>query len=393
MERLRRPGGCETTACDSQPVLFHGVLLWLTVGLSFISGKSLRQLRDKSMLFFKGTMLTALLVASYVDQAHAAHGVGYNFGIGLSSRPLPFQEVVQILQNSKANAVKIFHHNAEFLQAMSGVDIHVVAGTLNELIPTFADDYEAAKGYINDNVRPFVPGTKIKAIVVGNEADFQGNTHHLPKLLPAMRNVHKALHHFGLDSQIKVTHPFSYGIMGNSYPPSAGAFKEDLKPMMRDLLQFLADTGSPFMVNVYPFLTALNPEIPLSYALYQATPEQYVVDGQHTYTNLMDAMVDGALAAMEREGYGNVHLDIGEVGWPTKGHALATVENARIFNTGLVKHILSKKGTPRRPGWMQMYIFALLDEDLKGTDIIGAFEPYWGVYTMEGNPKYQLDLA
>ncbi|GBG83353.1 hypothetical protein CBR_g37067 [Chara braunii] len=395
MTMLRRSGGSESGRC-LRPFLLPR---WLAVDLSFISEQSSRSLgqvdRHMISLFLSGTMLAAMmLMSTCVEPGHAAqHGAGFNFGIDLSSRPLPFDRVVETLQTSKANAVKIFRHNAKFLQAVSGVDIHVVAGIANEQIPILANDYEAAKGYISDNIKPFVPATKIKIIVVGNEANEPYALKFLPQLVAAMRHVHRAVQHFGLQEQIKVTHPFSFGIMGTSYPPSAGAFQDKHKPMLGELLQFLADTGSPFMINIYPFLTvAQNAEIPLSYALYQATPEQHQEDGQHKYTNLMDAMVDSTLAAMEREGFPNLHLEVGEVGWPTGGHALATVENARLFNTGLVKHILSKKGTPRRPGWMQMYIFALLDEDQKSTDI-GPFEPFWGVYTMEGVPKYPLDLT
>ncbi|GBG93308.1 hypothetical protein CBR_g63954, partial [Chara braunii] len=188
-----------------------------------------------------------------------------------------------------------------------------------------------------------------------------------------------------------LTSPLNMNVLAASYPPSEGRFQEELVPVMREMMQFLNETGSHLTVNVYPFFpTYLDPSIPLSLPLFRGEEGYY--DGEFHYTNMLDAMVDAVVCAMEKEGFANLPLVVGEVGWPTGGDAIATVENARVFNNYLVGHVVSGQGTPRRPGRMQMYIFELLDEDLKPTEI-GPFEVYWGLNMMNGTPKYEIDLT
>ncbi|MED6158830.1 hypothetical protein PIB30_036546 [Stylosanthes scabra] len=67
---------------------------------------------------------------------------------------------------------------------------------------------------------------------------------------------------------------------------------------------------------------------------------------------------------------------------------------ARVFNQGLVNHVLSNKGTLLRPNSppMDIYIFSLLDEGAKSI-LSRSFERYWGIFYFDGKAKYPLNLG
>lgn len=88
----------------------------------------------------------------------------------------------------------------------------------------------------------------------------------------------------------------------------------------------------------------------------------------------------------------NLSIIVGEIGWPTDGDMNANIQYARQFNQGLVNHVSSSQGTPLRPGPMDVYLFSLIDEDLKSIQP-GNFERHWGVFYYDGTPKYQLSLS
>lgn len=116
-----------------------------------------------------------------------------------------------------------------------------------------------------------------------------------------------------------------------------------------------------------------------------------VVDGGMTYQNTFDANHDTLVAALRRNGYPNVSIIVGEVGWPTDGDANANPQYARQFNQGFLTHIASGQGTPLRPGPVDAYLFSLIDEDQKSIEP-GNFERHWGVFYYDGQPKYPLSL-
>ncbi|KAL6520428.1 hypothetical protein OROHE_017016 [Orobanche hederae] len=55
--------------------------------------------------------------------------------------------------------------------------------------------------------------------------------------------------------------------------------------------------------------------------------------------------------------------------------------------------VLSNKGTPMGPGVppMEVYLFSLFDEGAKSV-LPGNFERHWGIFTFDGQDKYQLNL-
>ncbi|KAG0503369.1 hypothetical protein HPP92_003441 [Vanilla planifolia] len=92
-----------------------------------------------------------------------------------------------------------------------------------------------------------------------------------------------------------------------------------------------------------------KPDFPQDYAFFEGSSHP-VVDGTNVYYNAFDGNFDTLVAALNRIGYAQLPIVIGEVGWPTDGAFGANLSAARAFNQGLVNHVLSNKGTPLRPG-------------------------------------------
>ncbi|MCI67020.1 glucan endo-13-beta-glucosidase 8-like, partial [Trifolium medium] len=52
----------------------------------------------------------------------------------------------------------------------------------------------------------------------------------------------------------------------------------------------------------------------------------------------------------------------------------------------------NKEGSPLRPGPMNVYLFGLVDENLKSV-APGDFERHWGIFHYDGKPKFPIDLS
>jgi glucan endo-1,3-beta-glucosidase 5/6 len=232
-------------------------------------------------------------------------------------------------------------------------------------------------------------------VAVGNEpflTTFNGT--YLNTTFPAMQNVQAALSKAGLGDRVKVTVPLNADVYQSpTGKPSDGDFRGDIHGLMLTIARFLASTGAPFVANVYPFISLYSdPNFPPDYAFFQGAPGSAVVDGGVTYQNTFDANHDTLVAALRRNGFGNVSVVVGEVGWPTDGDANANLDYARRFNQGFLSHIASGRGTPLRPGPVDAYLFSLIDEDQKSIQP-GNFERHWGIFYYDGTPKYPLSLA
>ncbi|KAF2284291.1 hypothetical protein GH714_020261 [Hevea brasiliensis] len=74
------------------------------------------------------------------------------------------------------------------------------------------------------------------------------------------------------------------------------------------------------------------------------------------------------------------------------GAQYATTMYAQKFYDGLLKKLAEKKGTPLRPGILNVYLFSLLDEDVKSI-LPGFFERHWGLFRYDGQAKFPMDLS
>lgn len=231
-------------------------------------------------------------------------------------------------------------------------------------------------------------------VAVGNEPFLQTyNGSFLKTTFPALQNVQSALIKAGLSSQVKVTIPLNADMYESSTGlPSGGDFRADIHDLMLAIVKFLSDNGAPFTVNIYPFISLYtDSNFPVEYAFFDdnATP---LNDGGTSYYNMFDANYDTLVWALQKNGYGNLPIIVGEIGWPTDGDRNANLMYAQRFNQGFMSHISGGKGTPMRPVPVDAYLFSLIDEDSKSIDP-GNFERHWGIFTYDGLPKYQLNLG
>lgn len=174
--------------------------------------------------------------------------------------------------------------------------------------------------------------------------------------------------------------------------PSAGRFRSDISEEMMQIVQFLHQNNAPFTVNIYPFLSLyLSENFPVDYAFFDGTANP-VVDHGIQYTNVFDANFDTLVSALTAAGYGDTLILVGEVGWPTNGDKNANVNLAYRFYRGLLPRLAANIGTPLRPGYIEVYLFGLLDEDAKSIEP-GSFERHWGIFRYDGQPKFPMDLS
>ncbi|KAG0580923.1 hypothetical protein M758_4G213600 [Ceratodon purpureus] len=326
------------------------------------------------------------------------HVMGINYGRIANDLPSPY-EAVQKIKSMKIGRVKIFNSDAGVLSALANTGLEVVSALPNEDIPGVAQSMTASDQWVNKNVLAHYPATNIVSIIVGNELfSYESMKPTWAKLMPAINNLHSSLAKQNLTSHIKLSTAVALDVLSSSYPPTAGAFKEELVGQyLQPLLKFLYNSQSHFYVNVYPYFAwASDPEhIPLDYALFGASTPG-VTDNGKSYYNLLDAQLDAVNAALEKVGYGQVRLAISETGWPTAGDAAqvgANVANAATYNRRLVRKMLSnsKVGTPMRPGvFIPTFIFALFNENQKTGQ---GTEKHWGVMFPNGTNVYSIDMT
>lgn len=175
--------------------------------------------------------------------------------------------------------------------------------------------------------------------------------------------------------------------------PSTGDFRNDILDLMLQIVKFLSDNGSPFTVNIYPFISLYNdPNFPVDFAFFDDNYTAPLNDNGKIYQNVFDANYDTLVWALQKHGFGNLTIIVGEIGWPTDGDRNANVKSAQRFNQGFMSRVKAGKGTPMRSGPVDAYLFSLIDEDAKSI-LPGNFERHWGIFYFDGRTKYQLNLG
>lgn len=231
-------------------------------------------------------------------------------------------------------------------------------------------------------------------VAVGNEPFLQTyNGSFLKTTFPALENIQSALIKAGLSNQVKVTVPLNADVYSSSTGfPSGGDFRSDIHDYMIQIVKFLSDNNAPFTVNIYPFISLyIDSNFPVEYAFFDGNASP-LNDGGTSYYNMFDANHDTLVWALNKNGFQNLPIIVGEIGWPTDGDRNANIEYARRFNQGFMNHIAGGKGTPLRSGPVDAYLFSLIDEDDKSIQP-GNFERHWGVFYFDGQPKYSLNLG
>ncbi|CAA3027141.1 Glucan endo-1,3-beta-glucosidase 14 [Olea europaea subsp. europaea] len=257
-------------------------------------------------------------------------------------------------------------------------------------------DPAEAQTWIRQHVQPYISQTKITCITVGNEILTSNDAQMMSNLLPAMQTMYNSLSNLGLSKEVYVTTAHSIGILGNSFPPSAGAFRQDLANYIQRILDFHSQTGSPFLINAYPFFAYKdNPgHVSLEYVLFEPNPGMRDPGTNLNYDNMLYAQIDAVYTAIKAMGHTDIQVKVSETGWPSKGdpnEVGASTDNARLYNTNMLNRIQQHQGTPAKPSVaVDIYVFALFNENLKPGP---SSERNYGLYYPNGTLVYDIGSA
>ncbi|KAG2618404.1 putative glucan endo-1,3-beta-glucosidase GVI [Panicum virgatum] len=317
----------------------------------------------------------------------AEGAIGVNYGMVANNLPAP-EQVISMYKARNISYVRLFHPDTSVLNALRGSGIGVVLGTLNEDLQRLASDPSYAASWVATNVQPFAGSVQFRYINAGNEVVPGDAAAHV---LPAMQNLESALRSAGVGG-VAVTTAVATAVLGASYPPSQGAFSEAAAPVMAPIVSYLSSRNAPLLVNVYPYFaySSSGGEVALGYALLSAGSgaAASVADGGVVYTNMFDAIVDAAHAAVEKAGVQGLELVVSETGWPSGGGEGASVENAAAYNNNVVRHVGG--GTPRRPGKaVETYLFAMFNENGKPEGV----EQHFGLFQPDMSEVYHVDFS
>jgi len=318
---------------------------------------------------------------------------GINYGQIADNLPSP-NRVAALIKSLNVTKIKLYDSDPNVLSAFSNSDVEFIIGVRNEDLPSLRDPSKA-QSWIQQHVQPYISQTKITCITVGNEIFDYKMSQLTENLLPAMQSMYNALVNLGLADQVTVTSAHSYNILASSFPPSSGAFRQDLIQYIQPILNFHAQIKSPFLINAYPFFAYKdNPnQISLNYVLFQPNSGSIDPITNLRYDNMLFAQIDAVYAAMKRLGHTDIEVRISETGWPSNGdpdEVGATPQNAEIYNSNLLKKIEQQQGTPAKPSVpIDIFVFALFNENLKSGP---ASERNYGLYYPDGNPVYNIGL-
>ncbi|KAL6552208.1 hypothetical protein OROGR_008362 [Orobanche gracilis] len=336
-----------------------------------------------------------LFTLSFWAPSYVVEGLGVNWGTQASQNLHP-RIIAQLLKDNKISKVKLFDSDPWTVKFFAGTGIEVMLGIPNNQLRSLAKDYGKAKEWVKHNVTKHLydGGVDIRYVAVGNEPFLTSyNGSNLETTFPALKNIQRALNEHGLSDKIKTTIPQNADVYDSGTDgPSSGQFRSDIRDLMSQIVQFFQDNDSPFLVNIYPFLSLYqNPNFPIEFAFFDGGAKP-VNDNGISYTNMLDANLDTLVWSLRKVGAPKVKIIIGEIGWPTDGNVNANMDMAKRFYDGFFKKMKSGHGSPLYKDNLDYYLFSLTDENQKSV-APGDFERHWGIFRYDGQPKFPIDIT
>ncbi|KAJ4975641.1 hypothetical protein NE237_000747 [Protea cynaroides] len=355
-----------------------------------------------SLLLFLATVFAIQEAAGVVAELKKQQGsdepfVGLNVGTDVSNLLSP-ADLVSFIQLQKITQIRLYDADSDILHALARTKIRVIVGVPNNQLLAIGSSNTTAAAWIDRNVAAFYPETLITGVAVGDEV-LTTIPSSAPLLLPAIQSLYSALVASNLHKKITISTPHAASIILDPFPPSQAFFNQSLTSVMLPLLQFLSRTGSPLMMNLYPYYVFMENKgvVPLDSSLFKPlTPSKEMVDPNTLlhYTNVLDAMIDGAYFSMKNLNITDVEVLVTETGWPAKGDSkepYATIDNADTYNSNLIKHVFDRGGTPLHPEvTSSVYLYELFNEDLRAPPVS---EANWGLFYGNGTAVYLLHVS
>jgi len=350
--------------------------------------------------------------------------IGINFSVGLMNNPLDLSLASSKVRQLGITKVKLFTCDWPTVDALiddyvaNGVpSLQIVIDVPNHLVKSRrssserfgAADANAIATKISQSTAAGNPRRNhISFVMIGNEpladwnqagsgmrgATVRGSA--MGFLEAACRRMHTALTARGLTS-VKVTVPFMFACIHDSYPASAGRIATKCEADMRAILGFLRETGSSFSMNLYTYHSRVsNPgQISIAYATGRSGSRYSATEN---YLHLLDAMFLATRAAVDRAGFNDVPIIVGESGWPTGGHADATVANAQAYTASVIAYP-ARAAAEGRAAPSAVYLFEAFDEERKSNSVEasaggGSAEAHYGLLASSGaqKPGYALSF-
>ncbi|XP_007211541.2 glucan endo-1,3-beta-glucosidase 1 [Prunus persica] len=323
--------------------------------------------------------------------------VGVNIGTDVSNLLSP-SDLVSFLQVQQINHIRLYDADPDILKALAKTKIRVIISVPNNQILAIGSSNTTAASWVGRNVVAYYPETLITGIAVGDEV-LTTVPSSAPLLLPAIQSLYTALVAANLHTHVKISTPHAASIILDPFPPSQAFFNQSWTQIVLPLLQFLSKTGSPLMMNLYPYYVFMQNKgvVPLDNALFKPlTPSKEMVDPNTLlhYTNVLDAMIDAAYFSMKNLNITDVVVLVTESGWPSKADSkepFATIDNADTYNSNLIKHVFDRSGTPLHPETTSsVYIYELFNEDLRSPPVS---EANWGLFYGNSSAVYLLHVS
>ncbi|PHU16942.1 hypothetical protein BC332_12637 [Capsicum chinense] len=304
-------------------------------------------------------MLMVLFMTSGVNSF-----VGITWG-RMQTQQLNPAMVVDLLLQNKIPSLRLMTSGYDIIEVFAATNISISV-TMGNSFMYPAKRKDLAYNWVNERIKsPINKGVNIVELTIGSEPF--SNTFLKKVSNYEVVNVLKLMRE-SLDAMdlgyVKTTTAHGMDVLKVSKFPSEADFRDDIKKEMLESLAEFNRTGAPFVLILFPihFVKEIL-KYPMEFAFFDNNSGFTIEDGNVTYTNAVELMIDFVAWAIKKAGYPNMKIRIAQIGWPTDGYLHANVQNAERFHWGLLKFIVSQKGTPLKPGPMDIYLHSLCDEN------------------------------